>query len=442
MKLIFVVRLTALLVLTKQVFGEIRSSLLSKAFANITDALVTSSTLVSVITVGSDLKSVTSAVLKQSFTVGEPQYVRNFTTFEEDVGLNNSAIVLVESMSQLIEFNENVNLTNNYSTPFQFFVYCHGATLEEISRLEENKETENIFQFEYFIIDQEDYIQLMTFVWHTKTECHRPQLFEVNRFAKTSLKWEKDDFKLNKFENFHRCTLTFEFVPIFPSFAPKSYNQAGDVYQCSGFLCEASNAISNNLNIRVKMKVSVGGPCAFNSSFCWFIQPSIVERHPGFFVTQTFMSFDDSIAVPPPGTYNAYEKLLMPFDEATWLSIAFTFAFLFGAIIALRFARPGIRNVVLGKQTKAPALDVLRAFFGISQIKTPSKHFARFLLLIVIFSSLIIRTAYQGKMFEFMNKEILKPNVKSIKEMIDKNFTFFVTSGFTDIFNKTHYFSS
>lgn len=176
---------------------------------------------------------------------------------------------------------------------------------------------------------------------------------------------------MDKFENFHGCTLYFEFVPIFPTFAPIAYNQKGKVSQCSGFLCHASNSISDNLNFRIKMKVSMDKPCQFKLNFCWFAMPSVAVQTENFFMTQPFMSFDDRIAVPPSGPYNGFEKLLMPFDETTWRCLASTFTFLFGAITAMRFSRPQIRDVVLGRKTTTPALNVLRAFFGISQIQTP-----------------------------------------------------------------------
>lgn len=60
--------------------------------------------------------------------------------------------------------------------------------------------------------------------------------------------------------------------------------------------------------------------------------------------------------------------------------------------------------------------------------------------MLVIMFSLIIRTAYQGKMFEFLQKEMLKPTIRSIEEMIEQNYTIHVVSGFGEVFNKENYF--
>lgn len=39
---------------------------------------------------------------------------------------------------------------------------------------------------------------------------------------------------------------------------------------------------------------------------------------------------------------------------------------------------------------------------------------------------LVMRTAYQGKQFEFMQKEMRPKDVESIEEMIAENYTFYI----------------
>lgn len=55
----------------------------------------------------------------------------------------------------------------------------------------------------------------------------------------------------------------------------------------------------------------------------------------------------------------------------------------------------------------------------------PSMNFARYLLTLFILSCLVIRTAYQGKQFEFLQKEMRPADVEAIDEMILRNFTFY-----------------
>lgn len=54
----------------------------------------------------------------------------------------------------------------------------------------------------------------------------------------------------------------------------------------------------------------------------------------------------------------------------------------------------------------------------------PGRNFARYLLTIFILSCLVVRTAYQGKQFEFLQKDMRPADVETIEEMIERNFTF------------------
>lgn len=57
-------------------------------------------------------------------------------------------------------------------------------------------------------------------------------------------------------------------------------------------------------------------------------------------------------------------------------------------------------------------------------MKLPGRNFARFILMVFILFSLVMRTAYQGKQFEFLQKEMKKKNVQTIDELMLRNYTF------------------
>lgn len=207
MKVNVLLLISAAAYLAEKSFCKSRTLALSRAFDNITQALVDSNCDLSAIFVTSDQKSINPAILEQSLRSGVPFSVRHSATNAESFELNTSAIISVESFNELEAFNENAVLTNKYSKTFQFFIHCDGVSIDELSKLEENHKTKAILQFEYFFVDQEEFILLMTFVWHTATACNQPQLFEVNRFSKVEQNWKKKVFKLNKFKNFHGCNL-------------------------------------------------------------------------------------------------------------------------------------------------------------------------------------------------------------------------------------------
>jgi len=68
----------------------------------------------------------------------------------------------------------------------------------------------------------------------------------------------------------------------------------------------------------------------------------------------------------------------------------------------------------------------LTAFFGLGQIILSRRSFARFLLMLFIIWSMIFRTCYQGLLFEYLQGDGRKPAIKSIKELLDRNLTYFI----------------
>ena len=56
----------------------------------------------------------------------------------------------------------------------------------------------------------------------------------------------------------------------------------------------------------------------------------------------------------------------------------------------------------------------------------PGRNFARFVLMLYIMMCLVMRTAYQGKQFEFITKEMRRPDIKTIDEFIARQFNILV----------------
>jgi predicted neutral ceramidase superfamily lipid hydrolase len=118
--------------------------------------------------------------------------------------------------------------------------------------------------------------------------------------------------------------------------------------------------------------------------------------------------------------FTGYEKLKFPFDEPTWTLILVTFVVAFVTIFVFNLMTRKIRSIVIGENVSTPSLNVAAHFFGLGQIVIPRRNFARFILMMFILYCLIIRTAWQSKIFEFMQKEMRKPGVKMVDEALEK----------------------
>lgn len=115
--------------------------------------------------------------------------------------------------------------------------------------------------------------------------------------------------------------------------------------------------------------------------------------------------------------YTPFEKLILPFDETTWILIIVTFVIGYLTILIVYQFSKNVRDLVFGDNIRDPSLGLAQIFFGIGLIRTPGKYFARVLFMIFTLYCLVVRTAYQGKMFDFLHSTAEKPVPKTWQQL-------------------------
>lgn len=439
-------------------------SILSTAFENVTSEMFKLHKRNSIINFGLGNELAEVLVLEHLKGKYQPFELKRFTIKDEEtVEVIDSAILMFDSVLLLYDFNNKSQLTNMFPKAFTFFVYCQNTTLNEVLALkyksifmrdqrvlQQNKiettanEMTDILQYEYFIIEEEFYIRIMTFIWYSPEMCSEPQLIEVNRFDKSIRKWLKKTFIIEKFQNFHGCELVFG---IRAQGVSGDYTILGDeIFKTFGYNLKIAEELSRSLNYVAMYNPEYSDGSFFDEYLLVdfvFSLGSINEHYyysqsnqkPPFY-TYPYIFLPNTMIVPPGQEYNTYEKLLLPFDLATWALILFTLLAAFLTIIIVSLTTKSIRDFVFGSNIASPSLNVAMIFFGSPQFNLPKHNFARFLTMLFVLYSMIIRTAWQGKMFEFMQKKMTKDAVRSVDEMIEKNFTFYMLPAFKSIYEE------
>jgi hypothetical protein len=113
----------------------------------------------------------------------------------------------------------------------------------------------------------------------------------------------------------------------------------------------------------------------------------------------------------------------LPFDTATWISIGIVFLTSFVSIFVINIAN--IQTYFHQHAHSISILEVFRNFFGIGQSQLPARNFGRLILISFILWCLVIRTAYQSKLFEYTTTPIRKPDMKTLEELRAKNVTLY-----------------
>jgi uncharacterized protein YfcZ (UPF0381/DUF406 family) len=418
-KLVKAMKLFGLILLFLKLFDEVcgtdkNVSPLASAFVDIKKSLEEKNRQVSIQNFGDNRKVLESVLAEKSensqLTIRHQKLKKNQTNYKID----DSGILIFDNLTSLSEFNYKTFFTNEGPKEWQFFVYIDKAKASEIkSAISETKvfkhadwynkeDRSEIVNFQYFLTEENECFVLYTFVWYTQEICGRQQLFEVNRFDKNTKKWNNQNFKVDKFDNFFGCKLTF--FCEYSGFPEIEYNWNKD--EIEGFQHDLVMEISKVLNFTFewvlydKSNVST----RFTPILLYLVRqmscnPICYPPHfnPRRHLTEYYHTSAEYLAVPPGPFFNGYEKLLFPFDEPTWTLIFVTFVIAFVTIFVVNLMTNKIRNIVIGENVSMPTLNIVAHFFGCGQIVTPRRNFARFILMVFILYCLIIRTAWQSK---------------------------------------------
>lgn len=121
--------------------------------------------------------------------------------------------------------------------------------------------------------------------------------------------------------------------------------------------------------------------------------------------------------------------MLLPFDTETWIGLLAVFVIGIITISIISQFPLHVRNMVFGKSVGIPSLNFFLAFFGEAQKKSPDGTFSRIIFIFFIFYCLVIRTCYQGKLFEFTTTAVRKPEFKTLDDLREENFTLYILDG-------------
>lgn len=278
----------------------------------------------------------------------------------------------------------------------------------------------------YFVIDETEYLRLLTFDRFSPALCWKFKLIEINRFSKKLNRWLTKEFSIDRVDSLNGCNFVIDFASDSRGEAVKNALQLkGKVESQFHFLTrKIFQALSSQLNFTLipKKKDQFG---KLNLAIIGF-ERNMEDGSNFRRLSRPFLYQDVFVGVPVGEKFNGFEKLVLPFDTATWFLTNLTFLLSFLTIFILKFTRESVRNFIIGAHVLTPSLNILIIFFGLSQIRMPGRNFARFITMLFIMYSLVIRVAWQGKMFEYLQKDLRKPEMQSIEQLRENNFVFYM----------------
>jgi hypothetical protein len=360
------------------------------------------------------------------------------------VSMCSSAVLISINPQQLIEMLKLLNLTNKFPKNFKFLFYCKNFGenhMDELRKLIFSNSTKDydfyleekghikgyhpgqLIHYSYFLIDDKENVKLFTFEWFTDEFCNYAQLVLINSMNKKSLKWNNGKLIVaEKFRNFHKCIFMID-LENFPKHMP-----LGKITYAYTQLTNATIMFdSHEFNVPKDSLESIQSRIVDDIlliSETIFAYSVLTQTMSSFHISTSYDSLDMVFVISNPEFYTNYEKLLMPFDETTWLFLMIILiTSLLIILIIKQFSRQLQKNFT-AFTTSTPTMNMISIYFGIPSLKVPLMSSARILLAFFTFYCLIIRTGYQGVMFEFLTSDVQRPLPKTINELIDSEYKF------------------
>lgn len=138
-------------------------------------------------------------------------------------------------------------------------------------------------------------------------------------------------------------------------------------------------------------------------------------------------------AVPPGEPYTSLEKIFFPFKGTVWLCICILFIAAVILVIFLKFVRSSKRQFIFGPKNDSPLLNMINIFLGGAIIRLPRRNFARTLLLIWMSMSLILKSAYQGRLYHFIRTDQRSYALDDLAKIAKTNYTIYATPKFYNL---------
>jgi hypothetical protein len=332
-------------------------------------------------------------------------------TFQE-TQLNASTIILLESLMEGAAKFKMLGLADKIGNHFKHVLYAPRLSRKNLELFVENQN--RLSDVNLLYNSNGSSIELASSIplapeSYLYNDCFLDDPKTINRFSIHNMRWENDNFFPDKYENFYKCPVEVYFNRDFVN------SVSTNIFE----------ALAKQLNFTLKrIELNMTAYLKLHKREK-MIEDVHVYGDPGpDFVQSSAIYFDAlTLLIPPGEPLTDFEKVVAIFDFETWMAIFATLLLAFILVQVFSWMSSTIQNFVFGRNTGSPFVNLIDIFLNGGQNVSPRRNFARYVLMMFIFWCLIFRTCFQSKTFEHMQKDMRYPRVRTIQELVEKNFT-------------------
>lgn len=280
--------------------------------------------------------------------------------------------------------------------------------------------------------DDNDEVILETFLPFQVTSCHETNPIVINKFFRDKQIWSDSNFFPYKFDNFQKCTVragTFEYAPAVIKEKDNNFLklEGSDIELIKGL----EDILNFNLNLTYSDEPGASGMTYENGTVTG-LKVSLLQNELDllfglYYATypnckymgcsQPYYAVTFNIIVPQR-SLTSLQKFFVPFQLYVWITLS-ALLFIAAIVIAIvEYQIKFVRNFIIGKEIHNPYTEMLTAFIGNSASHLPRRNFARYLLMMFILFSLVMRTVYTGGLFKFLQSDTKVTPIESVSDLI------------------------
>ncbi|KMZ08645.1 uncharacterized protein LOC6725393 [Drosophila simulans] len=149
----------------------------------------------------------------------------------------------------------------------------------------------------------------------------------------------------------------------------------------------------------------------------------------------SYTSFPIVLVVPSGGSISPMGRLTRPFRYIIWSCILVSLICGFLLIFLLKItAVPRLRNLVLGRRNRLPFMGMWASLLGGLALYNPQRNFARYILVMWLLQTLILRAAYTGQLYLLLQDVDVRSPIKSLGEVQAKDYEFRILPALRTVF--------
>lgn len=126
--------------------------------------------------------------------------------------------------------------------------------------------------------------------------------------------------------------------------------------------------------------------------------------------------------------YSIYKKLGLPFDKSVWISIAIvTFSGFIVLFVIRRFSRSA-QELLICPNNKSPYYNIITTMLGSNVVgPLPRRNFARFLLIMWLLLTFVLRNAYNSGFFYILREKVQTNPPSTINDVIKQQYAVYLS---------------